>query len=33
VNAQVVEFAGAGHRPEIENEPEFSRAVGRFLAD
>jgi len=33
VNAQVVEIAGAGHRPEIENEPEFSRAVGKFLAD
>ncbi len=33
VNAQVVEIAGAGHRPEIENEPEFSRAIGKFLAD
>ena len=33
VNAQVVAIAEAGHRPEIENEPEFSRAVGKFLAD
>jgi pimeloyl-ACP methyl ester carboxylesterase len=30
--ASVVVIAGAGHRPEIENEPEFSRAVGAFLA-
>jgi pimeloyl-ACP methyl ester carboxylesterase len=29
--AQVAEIAGAGHRPEIENEQEFSRIVGKFL--
>jgi pimeloyl-ACP methyl ester carboxylesterase len=33
VNSQVIEISGAGHRPEIENEPEFSRAVGKFLMD
>lgn len=32
-NAKVVEIEGAGHRPEIENEAQFSRAVGSFLAD
>jgi len=31
VGAQVVEIAGAGHRPEIENEAEFSRVIGKFL--
>ena len=30
--AQVVEIAGAGHRPEIENAAEFDRAVRKFLA-
>jgi pimeloyl-ACP methyl ester carboxylesterase len=33
VNAQIVEISGAGHRPEIENEPEFCRAVTQFLGD
>jgi len=30
--AQVVEIEGAGHRPEIENSPEFVRVVKSFLA-
>ncbi|HEX3408954.1 MAG TPA: alpha/beta hydrolase [Candidatus Binataceae bacterium] len=29
--AQVVEIAGAGHRPEIENVAEFDRAIRKFL--
>jgi pimeloyl-ACP methyl ester carboxylesterase len=32
-NCRVVEIDGAGHRPEIEREAEFSRAVGGFLAE
>jgi pimeloyl-ACP methyl ester carboxylesterase len=31
-SAKVVEIAGAGHRPEIENSQEFIRAVTAFLA-
>jgi len=31
--AQVAEIEGAGHRPEIENEPEFERIVKKFLAE
>jgi pimeloyl-ACP methyl ester carboxylesterase len=30
--ARAVEINGAGHRPEIENEPEFDRIVKQFLA-
>jgi pimeloyl-ACP methyl ester carboxylesterase len=30
--AQLVEIAGAGHRPEIENSAAFERAVTKFLA-
>ena len=30
--AQVALIDGAGHRPEIENSPEFERIVNRFLA-
>ncbi len=31
--AQVATIEGVGHRPEIENEPQFSRLVNEFLAD
>jgi len=31
--AQVAEIEGAGHRPEIENEPEFERIIKKFLAE
>src|SRR5208282_2591678 len=30
--ARAVEINGAGHRPEIENAPEFERIVKQFLA-
>ncbi|MGH7843216.1 MAG: alpha/beta fold hydrolase [Candidatus Binataceae bacterium] len=33
MGAQVAEIAGAGHRPEVENEAEFSRVVGKFLSN
>jgi pimeloyl-ACP methyl ester carboxylesterase len=33
VNSRIVAIEGAGHRPEIEKESEFSRAVGSFLAE
>jgi pimeloyl-ACP methyl ester carboxylesterase len=33
MGAQVAEISDVGHRPEIENEPEFSRIVTKFLAD
>jgi len=32
-DAQVAEIEGAGHRPEIENAPEFVRLVKNFLRD
>ncbi len=31
--AQVATIEGVGHRPEIENEPQFSRLVTQFLKD
>jgi pimeloyl-ACP methyl ester carboxylesterase len=31
--SKVSTIEGAGHRPEIEREYEFSRAVAQFLAD
>jgi pimeloyl-ACP methyl ester carboxylesterase len=32
-NAQAALIAGAGHRPEIENPPEFVRVIKNFLRD